>query len=81
MATKNYREYLRGQEIWIKKYPHMDRAHGPAYTGISNLRLETEALMRPPVDFKKLPFDPLEFIDQLDDLPFDPSGDPGVGGG
>jgi len=75
-----FRRMRARHEVWIKKYPHLDRARGRAYTGISNLRPETEALFNPPVDFKKLPFDPLEFIDALDDLPFDPSGDPGVGG-
>jgi arylsulfatase len=35
--------------------------------------------MNPPVDFKKLPFDPLEFIEHLDELPFDPTGEPDFG--
>jgi len=52
---------------------------GPAYTGISNARPETLALMNPPVDFRRLPFDVLQFIEHLDDLPFDPSGEPGLG--
>ena len=29
-------------------------------------------------DLSKLPFDPLEFIEQLDELPFDPNGEPDV---
>jgi arylsulfatase len=52
-------------------------ARGPAFTGISNARPETLALSNPLVDFKKLPFDPMEFIEH--DLPFDPSGDTGIG--
>ena len=28
---------------------------------------------------KKLPFDPLEYVKHLDQLPFDPNMDPGLG--
>ncbi len=66
-------------ELWKKKYPDRKAPHGPAYTGITNARPETIALSKPPVDFKKLPFDPLEFIEHLDQLPFDPSSEPGPG--
>lgn len=50
-------------ELWMKKYPNKPAARGPAYTGLSNARPETQALSKPPVDRKKLPFDPLEYID------------------
>ena len=40
---------------------------------------EIEALARPGVDLSKLPFDPLEYIKHLDQLPFDPNLDPGIG--
>jgi len=72
-----FRRMRARHELWIKKYPHFEEARGPAFTGISNARPETLALSNPPVDFKKLPFDPLEFIDY--ELPFDPSGEPGIG--
>ncbi len=75
-----FRRMRARHELWIKKYPHRDSAHGPAYTGIANARPETLALIDPPVDFRRLPFDPLEFIEHLDELPFDPSGEPGLGG-
>ena len=66
-------------ELWKLKYPDRKAHHGPAYTGISNARPETVALINPPADLKKLPFDPLEFIEHLDQLPFDPAGEPGPG--
>jgi arylsulfatase len=75
-----FRRMRARHELWIQKYPHRDAAHGPAYTGISNARPETLALINPPVDFQRLPFDPLEFIGHLDELPFDPSGEPDLGG-
>jgi len=31
------------------------------------------------MDLKALPFDPLEYIERLDQLPFDPNLDPGIG--
>ena len=66
-------------ELWIEKYPNYERARGPAYTGISNARPETIALSNPPAWLRNLPFDPLEYIEQLDELPFDPSGEPDPG--
>jgi arylsulfatase len=66
-------------ELWKKKYPDREHKRGPAYTGISNARPETIALSKSPVDYKNLPFDPLEFISHLDELPFDAGGDPGFG--
>jgi arylsulfatase A-like enzyme len=74
-----FRRMRARHELWIEKYPHAKEAQGPAFTGISNARPETLALSKPPMDFQKLPFDPLEFIEHLDDLPFDPSGEPGIG--
>jgi arylsulfatase A-like enzyme len=74
-----FRRMRARHELWIEKYPSLERAHGPAYAGVVNARPETLALSNPPVEFDSLPFDPLEFIDHLDDLPFDPGGDPGIG--
>ncbi len=63
------RMMLRHQ-LWMKKYPNQPAGKGPAFTGLSNARPETVALSEPPLDFKKLPFDPLEYIDHKDELPF-----------
>jgi arylsulfatase A-like enzyme len=66
-------------EAWIKKYPHREEVRGPAYTGISNARPETIALSKPPAAMKNLPFDLLEYIQHLEGLPFDPTGEPDIG--
>lgn len=66
-------------EAWIKKYPHREEVFLPAYTGISNARPETIALSKPPAAMKELPFDLLEYIRHLEDLPFDPTGEPDIG--
>ena len=63
-------------ELWKKKYPDSERAHAPAFTGLSNARPETRALSNPPANLKELPFDVLEFIEH--DLPFD-GYDPDMG--
>ncbi|MBW2202425.1 MAG: sulfatase-like hydrolase/transferase [Deltaproteobacteria bacterium] len=63
-------------ELWIKKYPNTPEKHGIPFTGIANASPEVKALAKPPVDLKKLPFDPLEYIEHLDQLPFDPAMDP-----
>jgi hypothetical protein len=62
-------------ELWKKKYPDLPAAYGPAYTGLSNARPETLALSRPPINLKTLPFDPLEIIEDMDRLPFDPKAE------
>ena len=46
---------------------------------VENAPPEVKALARPSVDLKSLPFNPLEYIDNLDELPFDPALDPGLG--
>ena len=63
-------------ELWQKKYPHQKASYGVAYTGISNARPETRANAIPPARMKDLPFDPLEYIEHLDELPFDPNAEP-----
>jgi hypothetical protein len=48
------------------------------YANLSNARPATLALSNPPAEFDDLPFDPLEFIDHLDQLPYE-LGEPGYG--
>ena len=56
-------------ELWMEKYPNRpDATPGPALTGIANVRPETTAISKWPVDPKKLPFDPAEVREQP--LPF-----------
>lgn len=66
-------------ELWKKKYPDVPEVHGVPFTGIENVPPEVKALARPPVELRKLPFDPLEYIENLDELPFDPGMDPSLG--
>ncbi len=66
-------------DIWKKRYPDSKERHGIPWTGIDNATPEVKALARPVLDAKKLPFNPLEYIEHLDELPFDPDMDPGVG--
>ena len=66
-------------DLWKKKYPDAKEVHGVPWTGIENATPEINALAKPPLDVKKLPFDPLEYIEHLDELPFDPDLDPGLG--
>jgi len=63
--------------LWKERYPDSHRAHGPAFTGISNARPETLALSQPPVDLRDLPFNILDFIQY--ELPWELRVDPDIG--
>ena len=64
-------------ELWKQRYPDSRRAHGPAFTGISNARPETLALSVPPVEMRDLPFNILDFIQY--ELPWEFHIDPDIG--
>lgn len=66
-------------ELWKKKYPDLKERHGIPWTGIENATPEIKALASPPAALKDLPFDPLEYIEHLDEIPFDPKLDPEFG--
>ena len=66
-------------DLWKKKYPDAKEVHGIPWTGIEIATPEVQALAKPKLDLTKLPFDPLEYVDHLDQLPFDPNMDPGLG--
>ncbi len=66
-------------ELWKKKYPDKPEKHGIPFTGIANASPEIKALAQPPLDPKKLPFDIFEYIEHLDELPYDPDLAPGIG--
>ena len=56
-----FNQQRRRHEHWIKKYPNRpDATHGPALTGIENVRPETELVYTAPVKKEDLPFDPAE---------------------
>lgn len=66
-------------KTWMKKYPNSMEKHGIPWTGLANATPEIEALIRPRMNKGDLPFDPLEYIEHLDELPFDPDMDAGLG--
>ena len=66
-------------ELWKKTYPDAKEVHGIPWTGIENPTPEVQALAEPRLDLEKLPFDPLEYVEHLDQLPFDPNADPDLG--
>jgi arylsulfatase A-like enzyme len=66
-------------EIWKQTYPDSKEARGVPWTGIANATPEVLALGKPKIDANKLPFDPLQYVEHLDELPFDPTMDPGLG--
>ena len=66
-------------DLWKKKYPDTPEKHGIPWTGIANASPELKALANPQLDLKKLPFDPLEYVEHLDELPFERAMDPGLG--
>ena len=67
-------------QLWKEKYPDSHEVYGIPWTGIENASQEVRDLAKPKMDLDKLPFDPLEYIEHLDQIPFDPDMDPGIGG-
>ena len=49
-------------DLLKKKYPDSHEVYGIPWRGIADPSPEVEALAKPKLDLKKLPFDPLEFI-------------------
>ena len=66
-------------DLWKQKYPDAKEKYGIPWTGIANASDEIKAHAKPRIDRSRLPFDPLEYIEHLDQLPFDPDMDPGLG--
>ena len=66
-------------DLWKKKYPDSHEVYGIPWTGLANATPEINALAKPQMDVEKLPFDPLEYIEHLDQLPFDRDMDAGLG--
>ena len=66
-------------ELWKRKFPDSSEKYGVPWTGVANATPEVKSLANPPAPLKDLPFDPLEYIEHLDELPFDPDADPSIG--
>lgn len=67
-------------ELWKKNYPDLPEKHGIPFTGLDNASQEIKDLAKPPLDTNKLPFDVFEYIEHLDELPFERDSSPGIGG-
>ena len=66
-------------DLWKRKYPDSKEKHGSPWTGVSNASQDVKDFAKPRIDASELPFDPLEYVEHLDQLPFDPDMDPGLG--
>ena len=68
--TESFDRMRKRHAVWKKKYPDSLEVHGAPFTGIENARPETRAWAEPPVDLKKLPFDPTDYLEY--ELPHQP---------
>ena len=60
---------LKRHLIWMEKYPNRPKARGIPFTGIDNARPETTAIAERFESLRgRVPFDPLEYIEHLDEL-------------
>jgi arylsulfatase len=64
-VKSSFNRQRQRHEFWMQKYPNRPGpTRGPVLADIENARPETKALWKPPVDLKKLPFDPMEILKQ-----------------
>jgi arylsulfatase len=58
-----FNSMLARHELFKKKYPDVSKAHGIPYTGLSNARPETRAIVdRINRNMKNMPFDVEEYL-------------------
>ncbi|MDV7145677.1 sulfatase-like hydrolase/transferase [Tropicimonas sp. TH_r6] len=74
-----FNRMLLRHNLWKESYPDRPEKHGIPWTGIANASEALKKEQNPQLVLKDLPFDPLEYIEHLDDLPFDPAMDPDIG--
>ena len=65
--------------LWKQKYPDRQEKHGIPWTGIANASEALKREQNPQLVLEDLPFDPLEYVEHLDELPFDRAADPSLG--
>jgi len=75
-----FNRMLLRHNLWKAKYPDSDEVHGIPWTGMANASQEILDLAKPRIGSGQLPFDPLEYVEHLDELPFDRALDPSIGG-
>ncbi len=74
-----FNRMLLRHNLWKESYPDRPEKHGIPWTGIANASEALIAEQNPQLLLKDLPFDPLEYIEHLDELPFDRAMDPSIG--
>lgn len=74
-----FNRMLLRHNTWMKKYPNSSEKYGVPWTGLANPTPEVEALGKPQINKRDVPFDPLGYIENLDEIPFDPNMDPSLG--
>lgn len=73
-----FNRMLLRHNLWKAKYPDSLEVHGIPWQGLSNASPEIKALANPRIGSGQLPFDPLEYVEHLDELPFDRALDPSL---
>lgn len=63
---------LELHDLWKERYPYSPEKHGILWVGIADAFSGLKAHTNPNLDRNQLPFDSLEYIEHLDQLPFDP---------
>jgi arylsulfatase len=74
-----FNRMLLRHNLWKAKYPDTPEVHGIPWTGIANAPQGIKDLAKPRISADQLPFDPLEYVEHLDELPFDANMDLGLG--
>jgi len=62
----------------VKNGPLKTRPSSIPWTGLANASPEIKELAKPRIGSGQLPFDPLEYVEHLDELPFDRALDPSL---
>ena len=73
-----FNRMLLRHNLWKAKYPDSPEVHGIPWQGLSNASQGIKDLAKPRIGSGQLPFDPLEYVEHLDELPFDRALDPSL---
>ncbi|MEM1313958.1 MAG: sulfatase-like hydrolase/transferase, partial [Pseudomonadota bacterium] len=78
-VKRPFNRMILRHELWKRRYPDRPETHGIPWTGVANGSDELRALAEPQMVLGDLPFDPLEYVEHLDELPFERALDVGLG--
>ncbi len=62
--------------LWKKKFPDSQEVYGVPWTGIAKASQEVKGLAISKIGSGQLPFDLLEYVEHLNESPFDRAMDP-----